>query len=150
MRKTSLKAATCLLACLFLFSQVGPVATASASSCKSISERTWKFIKKSPSKYKGRSYVIWGNITQFDGITGPTSFLATASSANKMMGSYFDSSDFAFFAGTAKRLSRFVEGDVFKACATMNGTYSYERAIGGTVTVPLLKVKTISYRGSTD
>ena len=123
---------------------------AQAVTCKSISDRTWKLIYKSPGKYKGKNYTVWGNIWQFDDATGPSTFLSYVSGTNKFDGTYFSGYDDAMLKSTSKRLANFVEGDVYKACVTVKGGYTYERAAGGTNTVPLLYVNSIKYLGSTD
>jgi hypothetical protein len=134
-----------LLVCAIPFSS-----PAQAVSCKPITDRTWKLIYKSPGKYKGKNYTVWGNIWQFDDATGPDTFLSYVSGTNKFDGTYFSGSDDAMLKGSAKKLANYVEGDVYKACVTVKGSYTYDRAQGGTNTVPLLTVNSIRYLGSTD
>jgi hypothetical protein len=139
------------LASTLLIVGLTPVTSpAQAVTCKSINDRTWKLIYKTPNKYKGKNYTVWGNIWQFDDATGPSTFLSYVSGTNKFDGTYFGGYDDAMLKGSAKKLSNFVEGDVFKACVTVKGAFTYDRAQGGTNTVPLLTVNSIRYIGSTD
>ena len=44
-----------------------------------LTSRAWKLIVKSPDKYTGKAYQLWGCIRQFDAATGDSNFLANAS-----------------------------------------------------------------------
>ena len=124
---------------------------ASAVTCKTITDRTWKLVQKNPSKYKGQNMTIYGNIMQFDSITGTSKMLAYLAGTNKLDSyGYWGSYDLSLARSTSKRLSNYVQGDVFKACVTIKGSYSYQMKVGNTNTVPEVYINSIKYLGSTD
>jgi len=141
---------TIVLSVLLLASSVVMTKTpANAVVCNSAAGRVWKLINKSPDNYKGKNFWVFGNITQFDAATGTSQFRADASGDNKLNGKYFFGGDNSYFFGNPKVLKNFVNGDVFKACVTVKGAYTYDLAHGGSLTVPSLQIQSMTLIGST-
>ena len=114
-----------------------------------LSKRDWALILKAPDDYVGKTYVIYGDIYQFDAATGTDGFLAHASYEDTLSYGYF-TGDNAVFRGSTAMLKKFVEGDVFKAKVTVGGSYSYDTQAGGNTTVPDFTIDSITQIGSSD
>jgi len=101
---------------------------------------------KAPDKYTGRTYQLWGCISQFDAATGDDTFRAETLN-RKTSYWYLDGSN-ALFNGDADRLSDFVEDDVVFMNVVAAGSFTYDTQVGGSTTVPLFSVVSISRKGS--
>jgi hypothetical protein len=110
------------------------------------SQREWAKVVKSPDKYVGMRYVIYGEMNQFDSATGDSAFLADSAFKNTTEYGYFDGQN-TWFDGDSKKLEDFVEGDVFRATVTVTGSYSYDTQIGGNTTVPKVEISSIKRVG---
>ncbi|MER7418337.1 hypothetical protein ABT346_16400 [Micromonospora peucetia] len=108
------------------------------SSYKTLSERQWKLIAKNPDAYVGRTYVIFGRVTQFDAATGIDTFRADV--AHRRMADKYDYETNTLLTGLAADLDNLVEDDIFRANVTVLSAFSYDTQIGGETTVPLLQV----------
>lgn len=118
---------------------------------KTLSSRAFKKFAKDPDSHLGKTYVIYGEITQFDSATGTDTFRAdTGPKKLKISYGYTDYSQNTILTGDESKLEDLVEGDCFKAKVTVLGSYSYDTQIGGNTTVPMLRVDSISVYGSTD
>jgi len=139
-----------LIAIASLIVCVGSVTSASATTCKDISSRDWKLINKNPNAAKGQNIWVFGKITQFDDATGTSMFRANIDGVNHFDGQYFFGGDNSIVLGNSKTLSKFVNDDIFKACVTVKGSYTYTTALTkGSLSVPKLQAQSISYLGST-
>ncbi|MFI7575876.1 hypothetical protein [Micromonospora sp. NPDC049497] len=110
-------------------------------SYKTLSEREWKLIAKNPDAYIGKTYVVFGRVTQFDAATGVDTFRADV--AHKRMAEDYDYETNTILSGGSDDLENLVEDDIFRANVTVLGSHSYETQIGGETTVPLLMVASI-------
>jgi hypothetical protein len=120
-------------------------------SYKTLSSRTFKLMVKDPDSYIGKSYVIYGEITQFDSATGTDTFRAdTGPKKLRISYGYVNYDQNSMLTGTETKLKKLVEGDCFKAKVTVLGSYSYDTQAGGNTTVPSFQVDSISVYGSTD
>ncbi len=118
---------------------------------KTLSSRAFKKFAKDPDSHLGKTYVIYGEITQFDSATGTDTFRAnTGPKKLKISYGYTDYSQNTILTGAESEFDDLVEGDCFKAKVTVLGSYSYDTQIGGNTTVPMLWVDSISVYGSTD
>lgn len=116
-----------------------------------LSSRDFKLLTKDPDAYTGKTYVIYGEITQFDAATGTDTFRAnTGSKKLKISYGFVDYPQNSFLTGAESRLKKLVEGDCFKAKVTVLGSFSYDTQAGGSTTVPLFQVDAVSVYGSTD
>jgi hypothetical protein len=113
---------------------------------KKLSDRSWAKLVKNPDAYMGKTYQIWGCISQFDAATGPDSFRAEAS--NKKEEYWYVDSANTYFIGDEDRLADFVKDDVVLMNVTSLGSFSYDTQIGGNTTVPLFSIDKISHKGS--
>jgi len=118
---------------------------------KTLSSRQFKLMVKDPDAYSGKTYVLYGEITQFDSATGTDTFRAdTGPKKLRISYGFVDYSQNSFLQGTESKLKKLVEGDCFKAKVTVLGSFSYDTQAGGNTTVPLFQVDSISVYGSTD
>ncbi len=128
--------------------------SASAPEKKSyvtLSSRKFKLLVKDPDAYTGKTYVIYGEITQFDSATGTDTFRAdTGPKKLRISYGYVDYEQNSMLNGDETKLKKLVEGDCFKAKVTVLGSYSYDTQAGGNTTVPLFQVDSISVYDSTD
>lgn len=120
-------------------------------SYDTLSSRKFKLLAKNPDAYTGKTYVIYGEITQFDAATGTDTFRAdTGPKKLRISYGYVDYDQNSMLNGDETKLKKLVEGDCFKAKVTVLGSYSYDTQAGGNTTVPLFQVDSISVYGSTD
>ncbi|MEV1328547.1 hypothetical protein AB0J20_03085 [Micromonospora costi] len=110
-------------------------------SYKTLSERQWKLIAKNPDAYIGKTYVVFGRVTQFDAATGVDTFRADV--AHRRMAEKYDYETNTMLTGSASDLENLVEDDIFRANVTVLSSFSYDTQIGGETTVPLLMVDSI-------
>ena len=113
---------------------------------RTLGDRAWEQVVKSPDKHYGESYVVWACITQFDAATGDEVFRGEASNKNRAY--WYLDGDNAIFTGTARQLRRFVKDDVVEMKANSLGSFTYDTQIGGESTVPMFYVHSIHRRGS--
>jgi hypothetical protein len=106
----------------------------------SLGEHDWQLLVKSPDTSRGRGYVVFACVTQFDSATGSTAFRANASWHRE---EYSFAGDNAWFEGSASLLSDVVEDDQLHLRVTVIGSYSYSTQIGGQTTVPAFQVNGI-------
>ncbi|MEH0932753.1 hypothetical protein [Micromonospora sp. CPCC 205558] len=110
-------------------------------SYKKLTERQWKLIAKNPDGYLGKTYVVYGRVTQFDAATGTDSFRADV--AHRRMAEKYDYETNTILNGSESDLDNLVEDDIFRANVTVLGSFSYDTQIGGETTVALLQVDSI-------
>lgn len=108
---------------------------------KALTAREWKLIAKNPDAYKGKTYVVYGVVTQFDSATGDDTFRADI--GHKNMAEAYDYETNTLLTGTADQLKNIVEDDEFRANVTVMGSFSYDTQLGGNTTVPLLQIDLI-------
>ncbi len=117
---------------------------------RSLSSHTFKLLAKDPDAYIGDTYVIYGEITQFDAATGTEAFRAnTGPKKLRISYGYVDYTQNSILGGSVSKLSKLVEGDCFSAKVTVLGSYSYDTQLGGNTTVPMFQVDSIQVYGST-
>ncbi|MEO3777295.1 hypothetical protein ABGB16_10675 [Micromonospora sp. B11E3] len=119
-----------------------PPAKPKPPSYQTLSERRWKLVAKNPDAYLGKTYVVYGRVTQFDAATGTDSFRADV--AHRRMADEWDYETNTMLTGSDSDLEDLVEDDTFRAKVTVLGSYSYDTQIGGQTTVPLLQVDSIT------
>lgn len=121
-----------------------------ADECEDVTSQRWKLIDKNPNGARGKNIWVYGEITQFDGLTGTSGFRADISGINLFDGKYFFGGSNTVLRGNSKALSNLVTGDVFLACVKVVGQVSYKPTFGtGKLVVPELFIRTIKYIGST-
>jgi hypothetical protein len=123
-----------------------PEPTPAPMTYATLTSRSWARVVKAPDDYVGKGYIVWGCISQFDAATGSDSFRAQAS--YKKQEFWYTDGDNALFTGTTDQLADFVQNDVVYMKVTSLGSFSYDTQIGGSTTVPLFEVDTISRKGS--
>ncbi|MCM0673885.1 hypothetical protein NCC78_04075 [Micromonospora phytophila] len=110
-------------------------------SYKTLSERQWKLIAKNPDAHIGKTYVVYGRVTQFDAATGVDNFRADV--AHRRMADEYDYETNTLLTGLSSDLENLVQDDIFRANVTVLSSFSYDTQIGGETTVPLLQVDSI-------
>lgn len=120
-------------------------------SYKSLSTRQFKRLAKDPDSYIGKTYIVYGEVTQFDSATGTDTFRAdTGGKKLRISYGYVNYDQNSILTGDEKKLKKLVEGDCFSAKVTVLGSYSYDTQAGGNTTVPMFEVDGFSIYGSTD
>jgi hypothetical protein len=116
---------------------------------RALTSRTWAQIAKDPDAHAGETYVVYGEVTQFDAATGQSAFRADVGGVRQ----YPDDIGFVDYPtntvldGDATELSPVVENDLFTAKVVVTGSLSYDTQIGGSTTVPELQVDSITVTG---
>jgi len=113
-----------------------------ASGAKAISfteptELQWNTLTRSPAQVKGKNFVIFGCVAQFDANTGGSKFRAYAS---KTPTASWISGVNSLFTGNAKSLLKLKEDDAFIAKVNVSGATSYS-TIGNKTSVPAFSVR---------
>jgi hypothetical protein len=122
--------------------------SAATAPARVISARDWQVIAKDPEAHDGDRIVLFGEVTQFDTALGADRFRA---SVDAVQHAYDESAGYdttAVLSGSRSDLAGVVEGDVFRAEVTVEGTSDYRRMLGGDITVPALTVTEIQVIGS--
>jgi hypothetical protein len=117
-----------------------------ASDYSAIGERDLALMAKEPDSYKGKRVVVFARVSQFDSATGSCKFLASSSATQEeVTGSFGNNAVFSGGAGgvDCDNLKDVVEKDEVKVLATLRGAYTYEARLGGSLTVPELRIDQI-------
>ncbi len=127
---------------------VAPAPPAPPRQYTALDDRTWALIAKDPDAHIGESYLVFGEVTQFDSATGTSAFRANVAAANVCEYGFFDGDNTLLQAATGVDLANVVTDDVFAAQVTVMGSFSYDTSIGGSATVPRLQVDSIEVQGT--
>ena len=124
----------------------------SRRSYSEITARDFQLVVKDPDSHVGETYIIWGEVTQFDAATGLDSFRANTGGVKSAIeyGWMTDYDTNSFLSGDKELLADVVEGDCFGAKVEVVGSYSYDTQAGGNTTAPLFKVYAIDVYGTTE
>jgi len=105
-----------------------PAATAVAAPPpppKRIAAREWQLIAKNPAAHTGERVIVYGKVTQFVAATGTSGFRANVDRvAYKPKYGFADCDTNTVLGGNDALLQEIVNGDLFKAEATMASSYS--------------------------
>lgn len=117
-----------------------------------LTARQWKMIAKDPDAHVGDTVIVYGAVTQFDAATGNDTLRADVDGIKHPV--QFGFADYPTnvimtASLNPSRLSKLVEGDIFRAKVTVMGSQAYDTQIGGSTTAPLLYVDGITRIGST-
>jgi hypothetical protein len=123
-------------------------ALAACTSHRAISSRQWLQVVKDPGAAKGECLTVYGEVSQFDSVTGDSVFRAQAGGvkATPSFG-FVNYPTNALFDGDAKMLGVLVENDLFTAQVTVAGSQSYDTTLGGQTTVPVFRVDSVTRTG---
>lgn len=138
-----------LLGVLFLLVLAAPMILPAGvlfplSPAQVITERDWQMIAKDPDASEGKRIVVHGRITQFDAATGRTSFRADVRSTPFPVDEIRPEGTVnTLLDGSETDLGPLVEGDAFRAEATVTDATSYATQLGGQTVVPHLDVTAI-------
>lgn len=125
-----------------------PAASAPLPPAKAISARDWQLIAKDPASHTGERVIVYGQVTQFDAATGTDMFRGNVDGVEHQAdGGFVDYTTNTVLDGDTAALRQVVQGDLFKAEATVTGAKSYDTQIGGSTTVPELTVTKIDVTG---
>ena len=120
---------------------------ASGSKVVNFTEPTdiqWNTLTRAPAQVKGKNFVIFGCVAQFDANTGGSKFRAYAS---KTPTASWLSGVNSIFTGNAKSLLKLKEDDAFVAKVNVTGATSYS-TIGNKTTVPTFAIRDFVKIGS--
>ena len=104
----------------------------------------WNVVTRSPAQAKGKNYIIFGCVAQFDANTGGSKFRAYASKTPSV--SWLSGVN-SIFTGNAKSFLKLKENDSFVAKVNVSGATSYS-TIGNKTTVPAFEVRDFAKIGS--
>lgn len=104
----------------------------------------WNTLTRSPAQVKGKNFVIFGCVAQFDANTGGSKFRAYASKTSTA--SWITGVN-SLFTGNAKSLLKLKEDDAFIAKVNVSGATSYS-TIGNKTSVPAFVVRDFVKIGS--
>lgn len=97
----------------------------------------------------GEAMIVYGQVTQFDSVTGTSGFRANIDGVRHQVSyGYADYETNTILQGDPAALGDLVEGDLFRAEVVVGGTYTYETSLGGQMTVPTLAVSKIQVTGT--
>ncbi|GAA1185585.1 PASTA domain-containing protein [Pseudonocardia alaniniphila] len=113
-----------------------------SESHRKLSSRDWLVIAKNPDAHVGERVIVHGRVTQFDAATGTTAFRASVDGVRQKQAYDYDTN--TLLGGDAADLEDIVVDDEFTAEVTVMGSLTYKTQIGGSTTVPVLLVQTIS------
>ena len=102
------------------------------------SEVAWNSLTRMPNSQKGKKYIVYACVAQFDANTGGSKFRGYASPVQVQY--YFSEGINAIFTGSAKQLLKLGQKSAFIAKVTVTGGVSYT-TIGGKTSVPSLAIK---------
>ena len=119
-----------------------PPSSAPAEPHRKLSSRDWQVIAKNPDAHIGERVIVHGWVTQFDAATGTTAFRASVDGVRQKQAYDYDTN--TMLGGDAADLEDIVVDDEFTAEVTVMGSLTYQTQIGGSTTVPVLQVQTIS------
>lgn len=126
----------------------GGVTTPAPEEFVRLDAAQWESIAKNPDAAQGRAVVVFVEVMQFDGSTGPDRFLAGA--GVDQPGSAYELETQSVFIAEEALLDGVEAGDVLKVHAVVDGTLKYRNQIGGVSTVPALTVAKIEDVGLAD
>ncbi|MFC9298469.1 hypothetical protein ACFTWH_07800 [Streptomyces sp. NPDC057011] len=113
-----------------------------------LEERDYKKMVRDPDAHVGKSYKIYGRITQFDAATGRNIFRANIGPGRLAASKSYDYDDNAYFLGVSTVIEDVVEDDLVVLYVQCLGSYSYRTALGGTLTVPSFNVVKVNRYGT--
>jgi hypothetical protein len=119
-----------------------PPRSAPEEPYRKLSARDWQIIAKNPDAHIGERVIVHGRVTQFDAATGTTAFRASVDGVRQKRAYDYDTN--TMLGGDAADLQDIVVDDEFTAEVTVRGSLTYQTQIGGSTTVPVLLVQTIS------
>jgi hypothetical protein len=107
-----------------------------------LSDRDFELWVRNADDHKGEKLVIYGEVFQFDTVTGPSAFLADVAGTEQDYAYEYDITA-SVAAASEELLADVVEDDIVKMWVVGAGTYTYDTAMGGQNTVPLFLVTQI-------
>jgi hypothetical protein len=104
----------------------------------------WNTLTRSAGSLKGKKFLVYGCVAQFDSNTGGSKFRAYTlpSPAER----YFNGAN-SLYTGSAKSLLKLSEDDAFAAKVTVSGATAYA-TLGGRTSVPTFSIKDFVKIGS--
>lgn len=105
-----------------------------------ISQREWLMIAKDPAAHRGERIVVYGEVAQLDAVTGAGVMRAEVDGEPDAEGNGTNT----YVVADDTLLAGVVEGDAFRAEATVVGAKSYDTQIGGNTTAPELEITSIT------
>lgn len=98
-----------------------------------VSDRSWSLVERDPESHEGEEFVLYGRVTQADAITGSSIIRVDTSATQKSRAFYYDVNTMVN-AGESGVFDDVVGDDLIKLLVTVDGSMSYETAIGGSTT----------------
>lgn len=115
-----------------------------------IDSRTWALIARDPDAHSGEMYRVYGHVTQADSATGIDTIRADVDGQPHDDWYDYEVNTIITDLLGVNDLATVVEGDMFMAEVTVVGSFTYDTQIGGSTTVPLLSLHSITVTGHED
>lgn len=110
-----------------------------------LGEREYAMLARNPDAEKGRRFVLYGYITQFDSVTGSSMFRANTSAVGGTQWYDFELNTIVNFDPTIGQ--GVVEKDIVMLYAEIVGSQTYTTTLGGNETALVLKANIIEVTG---
>lgn len=126
-----------------------PAPPPSCTTYQALDSQSWLEIVKDPNAYQNECYTVYGEVTQFDSVTGTSSFFADVGgvAATPEYG-FVSYPTLTYLTGDSMTLQTVVQQDLFMANVMVIGTETYKTVTGAQLTVPALQVNSIQVTGS--
>lgn len=116
------------------------------STYSEVSQRDLALVTKDPDSHAGERYVVFGHISQFDAATGTDAFRAYIAPVQHSRSYDFDEHILAQ-AGESGLFDDLVQGDIVRMHVQVLGAFTYDTQIGGSTTVPMMRVNVVEAVG---
>ena len=123
---------------------------AQAADYPELTPRDFKLLAKDPDSFKGKTYTIYGHVTQFDAATGRDAFRANTGPNSVPADSWYEFEQNTVLGGEEATFADLVQDDLFKAKVSVTGAFSYDTQIGGSTVVPSFYVNEIEVYDSVE
>jgi hypothetical protein len=126
-----------------------PAPPPSCATYQTLDSQSWLEIVKDPNAYQDNCYTVYGDVTQFDSVTGTSSFFADVGGVAETPEYGFVSyPTLTYLTGDSTTLQTVVQQDLFTANVMVVGTETYKTVTGAQLTVPALQVYSIQVTGT--
>lgn len=112
-----------------------------------ISDRDWKLVQRDADSYTGDKFTIYGYVTQADGATG--SYVIRADTSGEQFSKWYDYEVNTIIYGVdTDLLKNVVQGDLVELLVEVQGSTTYDTAIGGSATAVMVLAYDVKVTGT--
>ena len=126
-----------------------PAPPPACTTYQALDSQSWLEIIKDPTSHQYECYTVYGEVTQFDSVTGASSFLADVGGVQQTPEyGFVNYPTTTYLTGNPATLQPVVQQDIFTANVMILGTETYKSVTGAQLTVPALQVNSIQVTGT--